>query len=125
MSNSYPPLDQTPHPRDPRSREISPGLPDGNYVFVQDESGSIHVLPDGPHTHPRVLGAARSAKYAGDLRIEGGTIRDVTNLSGTFQCDDPDGLRDVAFVLRGLGFVVRPGAVRFFPQDGSRPIILH
>ena len=124
MSKSYPPLDQTPYPRDPRSREAVLGLPDGNYVFVQDEQGVIHVLPDRPHTHPRVLGTARSAKYAGDLRIEDGTISDVTNLSGTFQCDDPEGLREVARALRSLGFVVRPGAVRFFPQDGSRPRVL-
>ena len=124
MSQSYPPLDSTPYPRDSRSREAIPGLPDGNYVFVQDEQGVIFVLPDGPHIHPRVLGAARSAKYAGDLRVADGTIVDVTNLSGTFQCDDPIGLREVASVLRSLGFVVRPGAVRFFPQDGSRPRVL-
>lgn len=124
MSKLHPPTDQTPYPRDPRSRPINIGLPDGNYVFVQDELGVIHELPDGPHTHPRVLGAGRSAKYAGDLRIEDGTIRDVTNLSGTFQCDDPEGLREVVGALRGHGFVVRPGAVRFFPHDGSRPRIL-
>ena len=124
MSKSYPPLDQTPYSRDPRSREIRFGIPDGNYVFVQDEQGRIQVLPDGPHTHPRVLGDARSAKYAGDLRIESSTIRDVTNLSGTFQCDDPNGLREVAQVLHGLGFNVRTGGVRFFPQDGSRPSVL-
>jgi hypothetical protein len=48
----------------------------------------------------------------------------VTNLSGTFQCDDSDGLLEVAAELRRVGFVVEPGAVRFFPQDGSRPRVL-
>lgn len=124
MSRVYPPLDSTPYPRDPSSREAMLGLSDGNYVFVQDEQGVIFVLRDRPHAHPRVLGAARPAKYAGDLRIVDGTIADVTNLSGTFQCDDPAGLIEVANVLRSLGFEVRIGGVRFFPQDGSRPQIL-
>ena len=118
------PLDRTPHPRDPRSRPIDGGVTDGGYVYVRDTAGVIYVVPDGPHLHPRVLGGARPATYAGDLTIEDGEVRDVTNRSGTFQFDDPDGLLHVAEQLRKQGLTVRPGAVRFFPADGSRPIIL-
>ena len=124
MSPLKAPFDPIPYPRDPRSRPAAPPLPDGNFVFVQDSTGVIWVLRDGPHRHPRVLGNAEPAKYAGDLRVQHGRIRDVTNLSGTFQFDDPDGLLEVASELRRLGFLVEVGAVRFFPQDGSRPRVL-
>jgi hypothetical protein len=118
------PLDRTPYPRDSRSKSIRPGLQDGGYVYVQDSHGEIWVLPDGPHLHPRILGNCELAMYAGDLTITNGRVRDVTNLSGTFQFDDPRGLLDVADVLDQLGFDIIPGAVRFFPTDGSRPQVL-
>jgi len=51
-------------------------------------------------------------------------VVDLTNLSGTFQSDDEDGLREVAAELRRQGLTVEVGAVRFFPRDGSRPIVL-
>ncbi len=120
----YPPRDPTPVPRHPRSRPIDIRTPDGDYVYVQDEKGIIRILPDGPHRHPRVLGGGRPAKIAGDLTIRHGRIQDVTNLSGTFQCDDPDGLLAVAIELERLGLLIDSGAVRFFPQDGSRPYVL-
>ena len=90
----------------------------------KNEYGAIFVLPDGPHRDPRVLGNASSARYAGDLRIVAGKIADVNNLSGTFQCDDPHGLLQVAQELRRSGFHVPSDAVRFFPHDGSRPRVL-
>jgi hypothetical protein len=62
--------------------------------------------------------------YAGDMTIRGGRVVDLTNLSGTFQFDDEDGLRDVAAELRRHGLSVAPGSVRFFPADGSRPVVL-
>ena len=118
------PLDPMPYPRDSRSQPIHAGLPDGGYAYVQDLDDTIYVVPDAPHVHPVILGGGCPAKYAGDLTIDRGKIVDVTNLSGTFQCDDPDGLLDVAAELRRIGFVVETGAVRFFPQDGSRPRVL-
>ena len=124
MAELKKPQDSTPYPRDAKSRAAAPPLPDGNFVYVQDQAGVIWILPDGPHRHPRVLGNAQPARYAGDLRVLHGRIRDVTNLSGTFQCDDRDGLLEVAAELRRVGFEVELGAVRFFPQDGSRPEIL-
>ena len=117
----FEPLDRTPYPRASRSRPIQSGFKDGSYVYVMDEAGTVHVLLDGPHRHPKILGEAKAVRYAGDLTIGGGTILDVTNLSGTFDCDDPHGLIEVAAELRRLGFVVSSGAVRFFPRDGSRP----
>jgi hypothetical protein len=61
--------------------------------------------------------------YAGDMTNENGTITDVTNLSGTFEFDDPMGLMQVARQLQQLGFEVAPTAIRFLPPDGSRPVI--
>lgn len=118
------PLKSPLDPADPRSRPVAPGLPDGGYVYVREGNGTIHVLPDGPHLHPKVLGGARPALYAGDMTVRGGQVADLTNLSGTFQFDDEDGLREVAVELRRQGLVVDPGAVRFIPADGSRPVVL-
>ncbi len=58
------------------------------------------------------------------MTIQGGKVVDLTNLSGTFQFDDEEGLREVAAELRRRGLVVEQGAVRFFPADGSRPVVL-
>jgi hypothetical protein len=118
------PLDPTPYPQDQRSVAIDPTIADGGYVYVRDAGGVIFVLPDGPHMHPHVLGGARPAMYAGDMTIRRGRVADLTNLSGTFQFDDEDGLRDVAAELRRVGLVLDVGAVRFFPANGSRPIVL-
>lgn len=62
--------------------------------------------------------------YAGDLTIQGGKVADLTNLSGAFEFDDEAGLREVAKELRRQGLTIVPGAVRFFPSDGSRPVVL-
>ena len=118
------PADTTPYPQDPRSQPVSASLPDGGYVYVRDANGTVHVLPDGPHLHPKVLGGGQPALYAGDMTVRGGRVVDVTNLSGTFQFDDEAGLREVAAELRRQGLAVEAGAVRFFPADGSRPVVL-
>jgi len=118
------PLDATPYPVDTRSRPLDATVTDGGYVYVRDVNGTVHVLPDGPHRHPKVLGGGRPAVYAGDLTVRGGRVVDLTNLSGTFQFDDEDGLREVAAELRVRGLVVGLGAVRFFPSDGSAPVVL-
>jgi hypothetical protein len=119
------PLDPAPYRRHRLSRKVSADLGDGNYVFVQSAEDDIWVLPDGPHRHPRILGNATAVKYAGDVRVENGTILDVTNLSGTFLCDDPDGLIEAAECFRKAGLLVPSGVIRFFPLDGSRPRILN
>jgi len=124
MGQPKTPLDSFPYERDPRSKALATNVGDGVYVYVQDVDGTIYVLPDGSHLHPKVLGNASPAIFAGDLRIEKGRIAEVTNLSGTFQFDDPQGLLSVATQLEVLGFIVADGAVRFFPMDGSLPCIL-
>lgn len=118
------PLDSFPYQRDSRSKALTTIVGNGLYVYVQDVDDTIYVLPDGGHLHPKVLGNGSPAIYAGDMRINDGRIADVTNLSGTFQFDDPQGLLAVATQLEVLGFVVEVGAVRFFPMDGSPPCIL-
>lgn len=118
------PLDPFPYRRDSRSRLAGGDLPDGLYVYVRDVQGQVFVLPDGPHRHPRVLGGGQAALYAGDLRIEAGVIVELTNLSGTFQFDDIEGLREVAGVLRAAGLTIEPGKVRLFPNDGGPPMIV-
>lgn len=125
MSFPKSPLDVFPYPRDSRSRPITTNIDDGVYVYVLDTLGVVHVLPDGPHHHPKVLGNAEPALYAGDLRIELGEIIEITNLSGTFQFDDPDGLVAVAEQLFDQGFDFADDAIRFFPNDGSLPQILN
>jgi hypothetical protein len=62
--------------------------------------------------------------YAGDMTIRRGRVVDLTNLSGTFQFDDEDGLRELAAELQRQGLQVDAGAVRFFPADGSPPVVL-
>ncbi|HEY3789444.1 MAG TPA: hypothetical protein VGL71_11345 [Urbifossiella sp.] len=119
------PIDPTPYPRDPRSQPIAPGISDGGYVYVRDGTGTIYVVPDGPHLHPKVLGRGDPAMYAGDLTIRGGNVADLTNLSGTFEFDDESGLLEVAKQIAIQGVAVQSGAVRFFPPDGSRPVVLN
>ena len=64
------PLDRTPYVRDPRSAPASGTTSDGGYVDVRDARGTVYLVPDGPHMHPKVLGEAQPASYAGDMTIE-------------------------------------------------------
>ena len=91
---------------------------------MRDVNGAVYVVPDGPHMHPKVLGGGQPAMYAGDLTVRGGKVVDLTNLSGTFEFDDEAGLREVAAEIRRRGLVIEVGAVRFFPADGSPPVVL-
>ena len=119
------PLDKTPYKQHRASCLASAELSDGMYVYVQDGCDQVWVVPDGAHRHPKVLGGARAVKYAGDLSIQAGKVKDLTNLSGTFRCDDPSGLLAVAEKLREVGLDVLPGAIRFFPPDGiQRPSVI-
>jgi hypothetical protein len=120
----YSPLDSFPYSQDSKSVVADGTLLDGLYAYAQDSLGNVWTVPDQPHIHPKVLGWGASAMYAGDLSIQGGEVVDVTNLSGTFQCDDPAGLLAVADQLRRQGLRIRAGAVRLFPADGSPPIVL-
>jgi hypothetical protein len=96
------------HRRHPESRRFSPNLRAGDYVFVQDVFGVVHVLrqDDQPgHAHHVVLGRARAAVSAGELILgEDGEIIEINNISGTFQCA-PDCL------FAAIGGLVRQGAI--------------
>jgi hypothetical protein len=118
------PQDRRKYSRHADSCVALPGLADGEYVYVQDLDEQIWVVPDGPHTHPKVLGQALPALYAGTLRVLDNAIVELTNLSGTFRCDDDEGLIDVAEWLVQHGWRIADNAIRFFPFDGSRPYII-
>ena len=101
---AYVPLDLERYRRHNDCAPYTPEMADGVYVYVQDCDGTIWVLPDGPHRHPRVLGGGRPAVAAGELILgEGGEVLSVNNLSGTFRCA-PDCL------LVAVGGLVRQGA---------------
>jgi hypothetical protein len=123
-SRIYSPLDTTPYPQDPNSFLADQSVADGNFVYAQNIDGMIYFAPDGPHQHPKILGGGQSVRYAGDVRIYHGMVTDVTNLSGTFCCDEPDGLLAVAKQLARLGIRLQANSIRFFPADGSKPLIL-
>lgn len=118
------PLDRRRYSKEPRSTIADGGLPDGEYVFVQDVEQQVWVLPDGPHTHPRVLGNREPALYAETLCKVDRCVTELTNLSGTFRCDDEEGLLAVADWLEDNGLELEPGSVRFFPFDGGRPFVV-
>lgn len=108
------PRDPYPYARSADSRQVFPGLTAGQYVFVVDVNDAIHVAPDGPHMHPKVLGNAASALYAGEISVTGpGAVDEVTNLSGTFRFKSKRSLCCVAAGLRQLGFTV--GDVVWYP----------
>jgi hypothetical protein len=104
--------------RDTRSRQVDTELPDGLYLFAQDSSGIIYVLPDEQkHQHVTILGGRVGVKYAGDMEIMLGKVRTLTNCSGTFQCTDRQGLLQVAAALRRAGLTIEVGGVQFFSWD--------
>ncbi|MEZ6040301.1 MAG: hypothetical protein R3C20_07330 [Planctomycetaceae bacterium] len=103
-------LDSRRYDPDPRSREIEPGIADGVYVFVQDENGSIFVLPDGATYMSQVLGGARSHNVCRGSDIERGRVQDLC-LSGTFQFLTQKDCWPLQ-VLELKGFRIMPGAVR-------------
>ncbi len=120
----YPPFDATPYPADPDSVIADPAQPDRAYVYAQKTDGTIYIAPDRPHQHPKILGGAEAVRYAGDIRLQRGKLLDITNLSGTFRCDEPDGLLAAAQQFVQQGFVIKQNAIRFFPPNGGKPIIL-
>ena len=118
FGSAKPPFDPTPYPQDPASRPIRIGESVGRYAFVVDTAGVVHIVPDAPHVHPKVLGLAREALYAGEIAIDRpGHVEELTNLSGTFQFRSKTSLCCVATVLRSLGFVV--AEVVWYPPSGA------
>jgi hypothetical protein len=97
------PLDRFPYVKHADSRPYTTELPPGIYVYVQDGDGTVWVLADGLHHHPKVLGGARPAAAAGELIInEDRVVVEVNNLSGTFRCG-PETLEPVLVWLQQQG----------------------
>jgi hypothetical protein len=112
------PLDRRPYPQSTDSRPLGIGEQVGRFVYVVDLQDTIHVAPDAPHAHPRVLGLAQEALHAGEIAInQPGHVVEITNLSGTFQFSDRGSLCCVATHLRRIGFVVNE--VVWYPPNGS------
>ena len=100
----YAPKDLERYRKSRSSVPFSPDIEPGMYVFVQDADGKVWVAPDGCHVHLTVLGGARPAVAAGEIAIEdGGFVREINNLSGTFLCH-PDCL------LTAVGGLIVQGA---------------
>lgn len=111
------PRDRHPYKRHPESRECSTAIEAGEYVYVQDEQGVVWVAPNGPHHHPRVLGAAKPAAAASELILdEGVKVVEVNNLSGTFRFG-PETLDPVVEALRQLGFEVPEDAIKRYAEE--------
>jgi len=101
-------------PQNPQSRPITVDTPPGEYTFVQDSNGVIHIVPNGPHTHPGILGNGAPGAAAGEIVIGAdGTIVEINNISFTFQHDGTV-LQGVQESLESMGFTVRPNAQRPF-----------
>lgn len=107
---AYPPAGDpsNKHLRHQNSRPFSPGLPEGNYVYVQDVCGVVRVLrfDDQPgHAHHVVLGRGRPAASAGELVLgPRGRVIEINNCSGTFCCAADS-------LLVAIGGLFRQGAV--------------
>lgn len=113
------PLDTTPYPRSPLSQDLTQGIAPGRYAYAVDTCEIIHVIPDGLHVHPLILGQGSSALYAGDLVIsEMGVVDEITNLSGTFRFRNQRSLCCVVQHLHSLGFTVN--RVIWYCPTGSR-----
>ena len=115
MLPTRPPLDLFPYPRHPESRPFGPDLGPGLYVFVQDETGDVHVvLETEGHLHPRILGGAQPVAAAGGLKLSpGGVILEVDNFSGTFQFG-PEIFPLVLEALARQGGQIMPGCEKPF-----------
>jgi RHS repeat-associated protein len=101
-------------PKNPLSQPASPSLEPGTYVFVQDADGVVHVVPNGPHLHPGVLGGGQSAAAAGEIVINAeGVVTQINNISFTFQ-HDASVLAGVQAALEQVGLTVAPNAIKPF-----------
>lgn len=117
------PRDRFPYAKAAGSFPLSASASIGRYVFAVDQNKVIHVAPDGLHMHPKVLGNAEPALYAGEIMIDQvGNVDELTNLSGTFRFKSKRSLCCVAAGLQKLGFSV--GDVVWDPANGGNPVIL-
>jgi hypothetical protein len=109
-----PPGDTYPYSKAPTSRPLSPSVEPGTYVYAQDANGVVHVMPDAPHMHPRILGGGQPAAAAGEIVIgPDRVVTEINNISGTFQ-HDAGVLPVVQSFVEAQGLRVAPGAIKPF-----------
>jgi len=121
FGSSKRPLDRFRYLRDVDSRPLRSNELPGDYVYVVDLDETIHVAPNGPHMHPKVLGNAGSALYAGEISIAApGEVDSVNNSSGTFRFKSQQSLCCVVLGLVRLGFRVHE-AIWYTPDGSMRP----
>jgi hypothetical protein len=91
-------------PKSPDSKPFSPDIEPGDYVFVRDRDGVVHVLKETEgHLHATILGGKESVSGAGGIKVgPGGKILEIDNASGTFKFK-PDILEQVKEALRQQG----------------------
>ena len=101
-------------PRSPLSTRLSPSLEPGTYVYAQDASGVVRVVPQAAGAHPTVLGAGQPAAAAGEITIgSNGVVTEINNISGTFQ-HGANVLPAVQRAAENQGLKVAPGALKPF-----------
>jgi len=102
------------YPRHTQSAPVSQQTKPGSYVYVQDANGVVHVVPNGPHLHPTVLGNGQRAAAAGEIVIDSkGVVTEINNISYTFQWGE-ETLPGVQSALEALGIKVAPDAIKPF-----------
>jgi len=102
------------YPKNPLSTPISKGTKPGTYVYVQDENGIVHIVPNGNHLHPTVLGGGRSAAAAGEITIGlNGVVTEINNISFTFQ-HGAETLPGVRSALEKSGLQCTPDSIKPF-----------
>jgi hypothetical protein len=109
------PLDKFKYPKAPGSKPFSPTVEPGDYVFVQDQKGVVHVLKETEgHLHPKILGNAEPVTAAGGLKVgPGGKILEIDNASGTFKFK-PEILEQVKKALKDQGANVEDAVLKPF-----------
>jgi hypothetical protein len=97
--------------KNPFSAPATSTIPPGRYVYVQDADGVVHLVPDGSHLHPTVLGGGRSAAAAGEITIgPNGVVTEINNISYTFQ-HGPHTLPGVKSALEKAGLKCDPNSI--------------
>ncbi|NJO16765.1 MAG: RHS repeat-associated core domain-containing protein [Thioploca sp.] len=110
------PLDRFPFSKHPLSRRLSPGETAGEYVYIKDAKGVVHIGPNRSHMHAQLLGGGKPVTGAGTLTIDSkGVVIELTNISGNFQFS-AESLIWVKKAIEKQGLRVAPEAFRSYEE---------